>query len=73
MTRPRAADDFAMIRARMEELRRERAKVQASAGSDAEPPRGPVPFYRASPRERESEERRILPRMPPWRPLHVRR
>ena len=26
MTRPRAADDFPMIRARMEELRRERAK-----------------------------------------------
>jgi len=25
MTRPRAADDFAVIRARMEELRRERA------------------------------------------------
>ena len=25
MTRPRAADDFTMIRARMEELRRERA------------------------------------------------
>ena len=27
MTRPRAADDFATIRARMEELRRERARV----------------------------------------------
>ena len=27
MTRSRAADDFAVIRARMEELRRERAQV----------------------------------------------
>ena len=31
MTRPRTADDFAMIRARMEELRRERARVAAEA------------------------------------------
>ena len=30
MNRPRAADDFAAIRARMEELRREREGVQAS-------------------------------------------
>jgi hypothetical protein len=29
VTQPRAADDFAMIRARMEELRRERAQVLA--------------------------------------------
>ena len=29
MTRPRAADDFAAIRARMEELRRENAQVSA--------------------------------------------
>ena len=29
MARPRAADDFAMIRARMEELRRERQGTQA--------------------------------------------
>jgi hypothetical protein len=33
MNRPRAADDFATIRARMEELRREREAAQA-AGSD---------------------------------------
>lgn len=33
MTRPRAADDFAAIRARMEELRRERMP----ASSDDEP------------------------------------
>src|SRR5712671_1602350 len=30
VTRPRAADDFPMIRARMEELRRERARVLRS-------------------------------------------
>ena len=30
MTRPRAADDFLMIRARMEELRRERARPRAA-------------------------------------------
>jgi hypothetical protein len=35
MTRPHAADDFAAIRARMEELQRERA--QAVRGTAAEP------------------------------------
>ena len=30
MTRPRAADDFPMIRARMEELRRERFRPRAA-------------------------------------------
>ena len=30
MTRPRAADDFPMIRARMEELRRERVRPRAA-------------------------------------------
>lgn len=34
MTRPRAADDFAAIRARMEELQRERA--QTARGTTAE-------------------------------------
>jgi hypothetical protein len=32
MTRPRAADDFATIRARMKELRRERERAQATEG-----------------------------------------
>ena len=32
MTRPRAADDFPMIRARMEELRRERASPLEERG-----------------------------------------
>jgi hypothetical protein len=47
LTRPRAADDFAAIRARMEELRRERAAEEApnstgarSRGSDDPGPSG---------------------------------
>ena len=36
MTRPRAADDFATIRARMEELRRERAPAPKKDGRDPE-------------------------------------
>ena len=40
MTRPRAADDFATIRARMEELRREREGGYASEGElRLDPPR----------------------------------
>ena len=35
MTRPRAADDFAVIRERIEELRRER--IQAPVGPEARP------------------------------------
>ena len=39
MTRPRAADDFPMIRARMEELGRERAQALAAArGRSVNPP-----------------------------------
>jgi hypothetical protein len=37
--RPRAADDFAVIRARMEELRRERAQLPAD--DEARPTGGP--------------------------------
>ena len=36
MTRPRAADDFATIRARMEELRRERAQASKAESRDPE-------------------------------------
>jgi hypothetical protein len=41
VTRPRAADDFATIRARMKDLRRERERADA-AGSDlkSDPPAG---------------------------------
>ena len=41
MTRPRLADDFAVIRARIEEMRRERA--QASAEPDGSSVTGPNP------------------------------
>ena len=36
MTRPRAADDFATIRARIEELRRERAQASKAETREAE-------------------------------------
>ena len=36
MTRPRAADDFTTIRARMEELRRERAQTSKTETRDTE-------------------------------------
>ena len=36
MTRPRAADDFATIRGRMEELRRERAQAFKKEARDAD-------------------------------------
>jgi hypothetical protein len=36
VTRPRAADDFATIRARMEELRRERAQASKTETREAE-------------------------------------
>ena len=40
MTQPRAADDFTTIRARMEELRREREGVQAAeSGLQRDPPK----------------------------------
>ena len=37
MTRPRAADDFAAIRARMEELRRQNTRVPADDDATAKP------------------------------------
>ena len=36
MTKPRAADDFATIRARLEELRRERAQAFGKESRDAD-------------------------------------
>ena len=54
-TRPRAADDFAAIRARMEELRRARAQVVN--GEKDGTPRGPRLNYQVG-----HEGRRILPR-----------
>jgi hypothetical protein len=46
VTRPRAADDFTTIRARMEELRRERAQV--SAGQEGQSTIGPSPYHPAA-------------------------
>ena len=45
MTRSRAADDFAVIRARMEELRRERAQVPAERDTRS---LGPRPYHAAT-------------------------
>ena len=42
MTRPRAADDFLVIRARMEEIKREQTKVASE--NDADPVAGPRPY-----------------------------
>lgn len=63
MSRPRAADDFAIIRARMEELRRERE--QSLSGEAA------LPARPGSRREGDAERRRrerIEGAPPPWVP-----
>jgi hypothetical protein len=53
MISPRAADDFAVIRARLEELRRERARAVPETGDRSES--GPGPYYRARNSETEPE------------------
>ena len=53
MIPPRAADDFAIIRARLEELRRERARAASDTGDRSET--GPRPYYRAPNAETEPE------------------
>jgi hypothetical protein len=57
MIRSRAADDFAMIRARLEGLRRERA-AQAAPGTGDRSESGPRPYYRARNSETEPEGHR---------------
>jgi hypothetical protein len=61
VTRPRAADDFATIRARMEELRCERAQVIAETEdrSVIHPP----PHHRAVGSTTEHKGRRLLQRL----------
>ena len=60
-TRPRAADDFAAIRARMEELRRERD--QTVTDPKGRSPIGSRPYHhRLESSEREPGADRILPR-----------
>ena len=56
MSPPRAADDFAIIRARLEELRRERARAAPETGDRSES--GPRPYYRARSSETEPEGHR---------------
>lgn len=70
MSRPRAADDFVTIRARMDELRREREAVVADPDGRTGKPLGRG--------ESEAERRRRRERMegtpPPWVPtIFVRR
>lgn len=50
MSKPRVADDFAVIKARMEELRRERDAANARKEGEAEfkplpAPPPPTPYY----------------------------
>jgi hypothetical protein len=59
MTQPRAADDFATIRARLQELHRERAKTTKTDGTE-----GSQPLRDA---EKRSKERRDGS-PPPWVP-----
>lgn len=63
MSRPRAADDFATIRARMEELRREREP----AGGDDASQKEARPLRRESDLERR-RRRQMEGMPPPWVP-----
>ena len=62
MTRPRAADDFATIRKRMKELRRE--AIQTNAGENPRP--GGAETLLTNREKRHKERREGLP--PPWIP-----
>jgi hypothetical protein len=56
MTRPRVADDFAVIRARMEELRRERVPAPAEPEARPLPPR---PYHTPSAVTPNADMRRL--------------
>ena len=58
MTRPRAADDFAVIRARIEELRREHVPAPAEAEARPLPPR---PYHTPSTVTSNADPRRLPP------------
>jgi hypothetical protein len=60
MSRPRAADDFPMIRSRMVELRRERER--ALAEQDGRSPVGPRLFQSVVTGDTDDKDDRILPR-----------
>jgi hypothetical protein len=57
MTQPYAADDFAIIRARLEELRREQAGCGPKTGHRSE--MGPRPYRDVKSREAELEGHRV--------------
>lgn len=57
MTQPYAADDFAIIRARLEELRREQAGVSSETGHRSE--MGPKPYRGVRSGEAEPEGHRV--------------
>lgn len=65
MTRPRAADDFATIRARIEELRRERAQALRKETGD---PEGPALGSRGLPKGTEGRQRPEQERWPAGSP-----
>jgi hypothetical protein len=59
-SRPYAADDFTAIRARMEELRRERNPIEADQkGRSAI---GQKPYHRATTSDTDDQDDRLLPR-----------
>jgi hypothetical protein len=59
-TRPYAADDFTAIRARLEELRRERGQIEAEQKGPS--PIGPRQYHRPEGSKREPEADRLVPR-----------
>jgi hypothetical protein len=64
VNRPRAADDFTTIRARIEELRRERKKAEATDSAqqrDAPTPRGAVRWPPSEVSETPGRVRRSSP------------
>jgi hypothetical protein len=65
VNRPRAADDFATIRARMEELRRERAQaLKKEAGDPTDTVSGGRGLLRGTEGRARSEQERSLPGLP---------
>jgi hypothetical protein len=65
VNRPRAADDFATIRARMEELRRERAQtLKKEAGDPTDTVAAGRGILRGTEGRARSEQERSLPGLP---------
>jgi hypothetical protein len=65
VNRPRSADDFATIRARMQELRRERERAQAPEGDLPRDP--PIPSRPKRPLAVVRDQRGIGTGSPIWR------